>query len=150
MKVSDPISKVLQLKGSEIFSVAPQASVYSALEQMAEKRIGALLVMDKRALLGIISERDYARKVILKGHASKDTPVSAIMTPSPVTVRSNDSVEEAMRIMSDHHIRHLPVVDSEGQLAGMVSIGDVVKWIITAQEAALAHMQHYIMGDLTH
>jgi len=150
MNVSDRISMLLQQKGGDIFSVAPQSSVYSAIELMAHKSVGALLVIDKQRLLGIISERDYARKVILKGHSSKDTLVSEIMTVSPITIRSDASVEEAMRLMTTHRIRHLPVLDASEKLVGVLSIGDVVKWIMTSQDAAIAHMEHYIMGDLTH
>jgi CBS domain-containing protein len=150
MTVSDRVSMLLQQKGSTIFSVPSQASVYSAIEVMAEKGVGALLVIDKGELVGILSERDYARKVILQGHSSKETPVSAIMTPKPITIRVDASVEEAMRIMSSHRIRHLPVIDLAGRLAGVLSIGDVVKWIMTSQDAAITHMERYISGDLVH
>jgi CBS domain-containing protein len=150
MTVSDRVSMLLQQKGSTIFSVLPQASVYSAIEAMADKGVGALLVIEKGELVGIISERDYARKVILQGHSSKDTLVSEIMTRSPITIGSDASVEEAMRIMTSHRIRHLPVIDPAGRLAGVLSIGDVVKWIMTSQDAAITHLERYITGDLVH
>lgn len=150
MKVLDSISMLLRHKGNEVFSIPPGASVYSAIEMMAEKRVGALLVIEDNRLVGIISERDYARKVILQGHSSKDTFVREIMTPSPFTIQCDKTVDEAMRTMTDHHIRHLPVVDNDGHVAGVLSIGDLVNWIVTSQDEAIAHLEHYISGDLTH
>jgi CBS domain-containing protein len=117
---------------------------------MAEKSVGALLVIENGELVGVISERDYARKVILQGRSSKDTKVSEIMTTSPITLGSDASVDEAMRLMTSHRIRHLPILNAAGQLVGVLSIGDVVKWIMTSQEAAIAHMENYIRGDLVH
>jgi CBS domain-containing protein len=111
MKVVDPVSILLRQKGSEVFSLPSDASVYSAIEMMADRQVGALLVVDNGRLVGVISERDYARKVILKGRASKDTFVREIMTPSPITIRCEAMVDEAMRTMTDNHIRHLPVVN---------------------------------------
>ena len=148
MKVFDPISIVLRQKGSEVFSLPSDASVYSAIEMMADRKVGALLVVDNGWLVGVISERDYARKVILKGRASKDTFVREIMTPSPITIRCENTVDEAMRTMTDNHIRHLPVLNSQGQIAGVLSIGDLVSWIISSQDDAIAHLEHYITGDL--
>jgi CBS domain-containing protein len=150
MKVLDRISMLLRQKGGTIFSVPSDASVYSAIEMMAEKRVGALLVVDEGRLVGIISERDYARKVILMGRSSKDTFVREIMTPSPITIGCDTSVDEAMRIMTENRIRHLPVVDSEGKIAGVLSIGDLVNWIVTSQDETIAHLEHYIAGDLYH
>jgi CBS domain-containing protein len=150
MTVSDRVSMLLQRKGSTIFSVPPQATVYSAIEVMAEKSVGALLVIDKGKLLGVISERDYARKVILQGHSSKETLVWQIMTASPITIGPDASVDEAMHVMTSHRIRHLPVIDSADRLIGVLSIGDVVKWIMTSQDAAITHMERYISGDLVH
>lgn len=150
MKVLDRVSMLLRQKGSDIFSLPSDASVYSAIEMMAEKRVGALLVVDDGHLVGVISERDYARKVILKGRSSKDTFIREIMTPSPITIRCDTSVEEAMRIMTDNRIRHLPVIDSEGHVAGVLSLGDLVNWIVTTQDETIAHLEHYIAGDLCH
>jgi len=150
MKVFDRVSMLLRQKGSGIFSVRSQASVYSAIEAMADKRVGALLVIDEGKLVGVISERDYARKIILQGKSSKDTLVREIMTSSPITIGSDTSVEEAMRIMTDNRIRHLPVMDAAGQLAGVLSIGDLVKWIMTSQSEAIAHLEQYITGGLSH
>jgi CBS domain-containing protein len=150
MKVLDRVSMLLRQKGSDIYSLPSGASVYSAIEMMAEKRVGALLVVDEGHLVGVISERDYARKVILKGRSSKDTFIREIMTPSPITIACDTSVEEAMRIMTENRIRHLPVVNSEGHVAGVLSLGDLVNWIVTSQDETIAHLEHYIAGDLCH
>jgi CBS domain-containing protein len=148
MKVLDPVSVLIRHKGGDVYSLPSDASVYSAIEMMAEKHVGALLVVDDGYLVGIVSERDYARKVILKGRSSKDTFVREIMTPNPLTIRCDTSIDEAMRTMTDNHIRHLPVLDSEGHLAGVLSVGDVIKWIVSSQEEAIAHLERYITGDL--
>jgi CBS domain-containing protein len=150
MKVLDCVSMLLRQKGGAIFSLPSDASVYSAIELMAEKRVGALLVVDNGSLSGVISERDYARKVILKGRSSKDTFVREIMTPSPITISCETTVDEAMRTMTDNRIRHLPVINSRGQIAGVLSIGDLVGWIVSAQDETIAHLEHYIAGDLCH
>jgi CBS domain-containing protein len=150
MKVLDRVSMLLRQKGSDIYSLPPGASVYSAIELMAEKRVGALLVVDEGHLVGVISERDYARKVILNGRSSKDTFIREIMTPSPITITCDTSVEDAMRTMTENRIRHLPVVNSEGNVAGVLSLGDLVNWIVTSQDEAIAHLEHYISGDLGH
>jgi CBS domain-containing protein len=150
MKVLDRVSMVLRDKGSTIFSLPSDASVYSAIELMADKRVGALLVIDGTDLVGVISERDYARKVILQGKASHDTFVREIMTPSPITITCDTTVDEAMRTMVDNRIRHLPVLNKDGSVAGVLSIGDLVKWIVTSQDETIEHLQHYISGDLYH
>ena len=150
MRVLDRVSMLLKLKGTDIFSVPPDASVYSAIQVMAEKRVGALLVIDNGKLVGIISERDYARKVILQGRSSRDTFVREIMTSSPITIGCETTVEEAMRAMTENRIRHLPVIDPDGHIAGVVSIGDVVNWIVSSQDQTIAHLEHYIAGDLYH
>jgi CBS domain-containing protein len=150
MKVLDRVSMLLRQKGSDIYALPSDASVYSAIEMMADKRVGALLVVDQGHLVGVISERDYARKVILCGRSSKDTFIREIMTPSPITIECDTSVEEAMRIMTDNRIRHLPVINAEGHVAGVLSLGDLVNWIVTSQDEAIAHLEHYISGDLCH
>lgn len=147
MKVLDRVSMLLRQKGSEVFSLPSDASVYSAIELMADKRVGALLVVDDGQLVGVMSERDYARKVILQGRSSKHTFVREIMTPSPITIGCSATVEEAMRTMTDHHFRHLPVIDSAGRVAGVLSIGDLVSWIMTSQDATITHLERYIHGD---
>ena len=148
MRVLDSVSLLLRQKGSEVFSLPSDASVYSAIEMMADKKVGALLVVDDGWLVGIISERDYARKVILQGRASKDTFVRDIMTPNPIAIRCEHTVDEAMRTMTENRIRHLPVLNSRGEIAGVLSIGDLVNWIISSQDDAIAHLEHYITGDL--
>ncbi len=150
MKVLDHVSMLLRQKGNDIFSVPPDASVYSAIELMADKHVGALLVIEGGQLIGVISERDYARKVILKGRSSKDTFVREIMTPSPITISCDTSVDEAMRVMTENRIRHLPVIDRDGHVAGVLSIGDLVNWITSTQDETIAHLEHYIAGDLSH
>ncbi len=139
MKVSD----ILQTKGSVVFSVTSTSTVLDALKTMGEKNIGALPVIDEEKIVGILSERDYARKVILKGKASYDTLVSEIMTPSPITVSAGDKIETCMNLMSEKHIRHLPVVN-DGVVTGMISIGDVVTAIIKMQKETIDHLQNYI------
>jgi CBS domain-containing protein len=146
MKVHDRVSTILCRKGTDIWSIPSDASVYSAIEMMADKRIGALLVIDNGHLEGIVSERDYARKVILMGRSSKDTFVREIMTPSPITICLDCSVDDAMRTMTTHRIRHLPVVDKE-RVVGMLSIGDLVNWIIMSQDQAIESLEHYITGQ---
>jgi CBS domain-containing protein len=150
MKVLDRVSMLLRQKGSDVYSLPSDASVYSAIEMMADKRVGALLVVDDGHLVGVISERDYARKVILNGRSSKDTFIREIMTPSPITIQCDTSVEEAMRIMTENRIRHLPVINAEGHVAGVLSLGDLVNWIVTSQDQAIAHLEHYISGDVCH
>ena len=129
----------------EIWSVIPDASVFEAIQEMADKRAGALLVMEGDALKGIISERDYAREVILKGRASKDTLVSEIMSSNVITVPSTLSVEASLAVMTKHRIRHLPIVDDD-KVVGVVSIGDLVKGVIDEQQSTIDHLQNYIRG----
>ena len=146
MNPVDTIDSVLTLKGRQFWSVAPTSTVYEAVEKMSEKGIGALLVMAEGKLAGIISERDYARKVILKDRSSKHTLVRDIMISPAVTVTPRHTVDECMRLMTENRIRHLPVVDRD-QVAGVVSIGDLVNWIITAHEETIGHLQSYIAGN---
>jgi CBS domain-containing protein len=139
------VSQLLQAKGSQIFSVAPQDSVLHAIETMATRHVGALLVMQEGALLGIISERDYARKVILKNRSSHDTPVSDIMSSPAVSVTPDDTVHHCMQLMTDGRFRHLPVVKS-GRVVGMLSIGDLVKAVIQEQSQHIEQLERYIAG----
>ena len=139
------IRQLLDKKGSDIWSTTPDASVYDALLLLAEKNVGALLVLQEGELVGIISERDYARKVALRGKASIETPVKEIMTEKVVTVSPQTTVEEAMALMTDKRIRHLPVVE-EGKLVGVISIGDLVKSIIAKQEVMINQLENYISG----
>jgi CBS domain-containing protein len=146
MKPVDTIDSVLKLKGRQLWSVAPTATVYEAIAKMSEKGVGALLVMSEGRLAGIISERDYARKVILKDRSSKQTEVREIMTNPVITVTPSHTVEACMRIMTENRIRHLPVVDRDKAVA-MISIGDLVNWIITAHEETIDHLKSYIAGN---
>jgi signal-transduction protein with cAMP-binding, CBS, and nucleotidyltransferase domain len=145
MKLSDSVDSILKQKAGSIWSISPDQSVYEAIREMADKQIGALLVMSAGALVGIISERDYARKVILKGRSSKNTSVKEIMTSRVVCVTPAHTVDECMALMTAHRIRHLPVMKDQ-QVVGILSIGDVVKWIISEQEATIRHLEHYITG----
>jgi CBS domain-containing protein len=146
MKAIDSISAVLKAKGhSRILSIAPQQTVFEALQVMAEFEIGALMVLDQGRLVGILSERDYARKGVLHGHASKETLVSVIMTSPVYSVTPRSTVDKCMELMTERHIRHLPVVDSD-QVVGLVSIGDLVKWIIGGQEKTIQELEGYIAG----
>jgi CBS domain-containing protein len=141
----DDVESVLDHKGRHVWFIGPEATVFDAIRWMAEKDVGALMVMDEGELLGIISERDYTRKVILKDRSSKDTLVREIMTTDVVTVSPESTVEEAMRLMTRNRLRHLPVV-RHGYLLGVVSIGDLVERTISSQRAALEQLEGYIIG----
>ena len=137
------VRDVLGVKGQAIHSIEPDASVYDAMKLMADKGIGALLVLEHEKLVGIISERDYARKVILKGKSSLDTPVKDIMTQDVIWVRPEQTVEECMAVMTEKRVRHLPVIE-EGKVVGVISIGDLVKSIITEQKFIIEQLERYI------
>jgi len=139
------VMQLLQTKGQDIWSITPDALVIDALKLMAEKRVGALLVLEAGQVVGIISERDYARKVSLLGKSSKTTPVREIMTQRVVYVRPEQTIEDCMALMTDKRIRHLPVLDHD-QLIGVISIGDVVKAVISEQEFIIAQLENYIIG----
>ena len=139
------IRQLLERKGSEVWSTSPDSSVYEALQLLAEKDVGALLVLQDGELVGVVSERDYARKVILHGKTSMKTPVKEIMTEDVITVGPGSTVEEAMALMTDKHIRHLPVLEGES-IVGVVSIGDLVKAIIADQEFTIGQLENYISG----
>jgi CBS domain-containing protein len=137
------IKHLLDAKGRDVQSIAPDGSVLDAILKMADKGIGALLVIEDGSLAGIVTERDYARKVILKGRSSEDTAVRDIMTADVCTANSEDTVQNCMNMMTDRRCRHLPVVDN-GEINGMISIGDLVKAIIADQKEEIEHLEHYI------
>ncbi len=139
------VRDILQIKGHAAWSIGPQATVYDALQLMADKDVGALLVIDAGRLAGIFSERDYARKIILKGKSSRETLVREIMTERVISVQPEQTVAECMALMTNHRIRHLPVLEA-GEVTGVISIGDVVKAIITQQEFTIEQMENYISG----
>ena len=147
MKILDRVTAILARKGTEVFSVQPDASVYSAVEAMADRGVGALMVVDDHdQLLGVFSERDYARKIILQGRSSTDTYVHEIMTTPPITVGPCATVNDALQVMTENRFRHLPVV-SDNKILGVVSIGDLVNWIISAQDDTISHLEHYIASE---
>jgi CBS domain-containing protein len=139
------VKDMLKEKGSQVWTISPEAKVIDALKLMADKKIGALAVLYKNQVVGILSERDYARKVILKGKSSLDTPVKEIMTCQVYCVGLETPAEECMALMTKKRIRHLPVID-KGKLAGLISIGDVVKSVISEHKITIGHLQDYIQG----
>jgi CBS domain-containing protein len=146
MELRDTIGSVLANKGREVWSVTPNTLVYDAVEMMSDKRVGALLVIAGGKLSGVVSERDYARKVILQGKSSKHTQVQEIMSSPAVFVTPDQTVDDCMHIMTDQRIRHLPVVEN-GNVTGVISIGDLVRWIISAHEQTIHELHSYITGS---
>ena len=141
------VAQVLKSKpGQSVESVAPSTSVFDAVKRMAQRNIGALLVLEEQKIAGIVTERDYARKVVLLGRSSKETPVRDIMSSPVMYVRPDQTNEECMALMTDNRVRHLPVVD-QGKLIGLISIGDLVKDIISEQKFIIEQLEHYITGD---
>ncbi len=145
MSISATVGTILNQKGHQVYSISPDATVFEAIQFMADKNIGALLVTSEEKLLGVISERDYTRKVALKGRSSRETKVREIISSPVVSVTPDHSVEECMRLMTSHRVRHLPVLYGE-KLVGIVSIGDLVNWTISAQGAAIEQLKSYIAG----
>ena len=139
------ISEILQYKGSTAWTISPDETVFEALRIMAEKNVGALLVLQNGKLAGIITERDYSRKVALMGRSSRSTPVKAILSGKVISVGPEHTVEECMRLMTDQRVRHLPVVEGD-KILGVVSIGDLVNWIISAQHSTINQLETYITG----
>jgi len=148
MNVTGTIDAILNQKSGEIWSVAPDATVYDAVALMADKNVGALVVMQDGKLVGILSERDYTRKVMLRGKKSRETAVHEIMSTQLTTVEPKESVDHCLQFMTDKRVRHLPVVEN-GQLRGVISIGDLVKHVISVQSAALQQLESYISGGYT-
>ena len=141
------IKEILKVKGSDVFNIAPDATVYDAVKLMSELNVGALLVMRDRKMAGIITERDYRNKIILKGRASKETAVSEIMTSEVYCVKETETVDSCLQIMTDKKIRHLPVVHEDDSVAGMISIGDLVKAVIHKQKVEISTLKSYIYGE---
>lgn len=139
------VGEILSAKGTDVWSVTPQHTVFAALVLMAEKEVGALLVLDGESLVGIFSERDYARKVILEDKSSKDTSVSEVMSAPVFSVGPDQSIEDCMSLMTEKRARHLPVLE-DGKLIGLISIGDVVKAVISEREAVIGQLESYITG----
>ena len=137
------VQRLLEHKGHTVWSIPPDASVFEAVQLMADKRVGALMVVDRNELIGVISERDYAREIVLKDRVSRDTPVSAIMTRRVLYVRPEQTLDECMALMTERHLRHLPVLDN-GRLIGVVSMRDVVKDLIAEKEFLIEQMENYI------
>ena len=146
MEIAGSVGALLALKGSAVWSIAPNSMVFDAIQLMADKNVGALPVVDNGQLVGMISERDYTRKVALKGRSSKDTPVREIMSHEVVTVNVADTISECMRLMTDSRVRHLPVMEGK-KMMGLVSIGDLVRGIISAQTATIEALEKYITGE---
>jgi CBS domain-containing protein len=148
IEISGKVSSILaHKKASTVWSIRPNAMVFDAIQLMDEKNVGALPVVDDKTLVGVVSERDYTRKIIVKGRSSKDTPVSDIMTKELLTVNSGDSVAECMRIMTEKRVRHLPVLEGT-KLVGILSIGDVVNWLMSAQKAMIDNLERYSLAEI--
>ena len=145
MNPNGTISEILNAKGTTVWSISPDATVFDAIDLMADKNIGALLVIEADKLVGILTERDYTRKVALKGKVSKQTAVREILSGNVIQVTPDHTIEECMRLMTDHRVRHLPVLDGD-RILGIVSIGDLVNWIISAQTSTIQQLQTYIAG----
>ena len=139
------VRNILQKKGNHVYSIHPDKSVYEALEELEENNLGSLVVVENGKLIGVFTERDYARKVILKGRSSKETLVRDIMSSRPIFVNPDNTLEDCMRLMSDKFIRHLPVLEDD-QLVGVISIGDVVRYTIDEKDFIIGNLEHYIRG----
>ena len=146
MEIAGTVSALLREKNRPLSSIEPAATVYAAIELMAAQNIGALPVVEGGKLVGMLSERDYTRKVILQGRSSKNTPVADIMTRNPITATPDDYIGECMRVMTEERVRHLPVLEGD-ELVGILSIGDLVKWIISSQDATIDQLTKYIYGE---
>ncbi len=146
MEIQGAVRDILKSKGGEVWSTSPKDTVYEAIGLMGEKNIGALVAVEDGAVIGVLSERDYSRKVVLQGRTSRDTLVGEILSRPAVTVSSKDSIERCMQLMTEHRIRHLPVVDDD-RLIGLISMGDLVRWVMESQKHTILQLQGYISGD---
>ncbi|MCD6048802.1 MAG: hrp1 1 [Verrucomicrobia bacterium] len=146
MQIQGTLDVLLNNKKTAVWSISPHATVYEAIQTMADHNVGSVLVMRDGALLGVLTERDYTRKVILRGRQSRQTLVEEIMTTPVVTAPINASVDDVMRVMSEKRIRHVPVVE-DGVIVGVVSLGDLIKWVIAAQDSTISQLESYITGS---
>ena len=146
MQIDAGVSAILQLKGNAVYSVTPEVTVFDAIRQMADNNVGALVVLSEGRVVGILSERDYARKVALLGKSSKEVMVRELLSTPVIRAGPDSSVEECMRLMTTYRVRHLPILDGE-KLLGVVSIGDLVNWTISAQSTTISQLQNYIAGQ---
>lgn len=147
MEIHGTVRDILQGKGGAVHVTTPEATVYEAIGLMGEKNIGALIVVEDGAVVGVLSERDYSRKVVLQGRTSRDTRVGEILSRPAITVRRRDSIEKCMQLMTSHRIRHLPVVDEANRPLGIVSMGDLVNWVMQSQHHTIQQLQGYISGE---
>ncbi len=146
MQIQGTLDVLLNNKKTAVWSISPHATVYEAIQTMADQNVGSVLVMRDGALLGVLTERDYTRKVILRGRQSRQTLVEEIMTTPVVTAPINASIDDVMRVMSEKRIRHVPVVE-DGVIVGVVSLGDLIKWVIAAQDSTISQLESYITGS---
>jgi CBS domain-containing protein len=146
MEINGTVYDILHNKSGEILTTRPEDSVYDAIRVMGEKNVGALVAIDNGVVVGVLSERDYSRKVVLQGRTSRDTKVGEIISIPAITVRSKDGIETCMQLMTGNRIRHLPVVD-DGRLVGVISMGDLVSWVMQSQRHTIEQLQGYISGD---
>lgn len=147
MEIHGAVRDILQNKGGEVWTTTPQTTVYDAIRLMGEKNIGALVVVEHGEVIGVLSERDYSRKVVLRGRTSRDTLVGDIIDRPAVTVRRRESIEKCMQLMTTQRIRHLPVVTEDNRPIGLVSMGDLVNWVMQSQRHTILQLQGYIAGD---
>jgi CBS domain-containing protein len=145
MEITGTVAAILKTKGREVYATSPEATVFEAIQQLADRNVGALLVMDGHALIGVFSERDYTRKIALQGRSSKDTAISEVISGRIISVTPATTVSECMRLMLDNRIRHLPVLEAD-KVVGVISIGDLVNFTISAQQATIEQLHNYIAG----
>lgn len=146
MEIPGKVRDILRIKGRDVLTTTPDCSVYDAIRLMGEKDIGALIVVEDGSVAGVLSERDYSRKVVLRGRTSRDTKVGEILSRPAITVTEDETIEECMRLMTSGRLRHLPVIDENGALDGVVSIGDLVNWMISSQRETIDQLHNYISG----
>ena len=146
MEIQGTVRDILQNKGGQVWTTGPDSTVYEAIGLMGEKNIGALVIVENDEVIGVLSERDYSRKVVLQGRTSRDTVVGDILSRPVVTIRRRDTIEKCMQVMTEHRIRHLPVID-ENRLIGLISMGDLVRWAMESQNFTILQLQGYISGD---